>query len=302
VTVNWTRVAVYYGATFVLTHTLSLTYLLVCGAWDSPQSFAVANVVMLCPAVVAIGLQRIAGEPIATPLALRFRPSWWFLAAWLLPPLLMVAALAVSLLLPGARYAGDMGGLPASMDSFRQQVRGLGIAPPTAMLLIGLALGPTLSAIGGLGEEIGWRGFLYKELAPLGFWRCSWVTGVLWALWHVPLFFEGYGDRQHPVASGLGMAAFAVLLAPILAGVRRASGSVVACGILHGTLSSTRLFAVAFVRDAEPWAEAAVPAVLLLVDVALFAFGRRWWSVAPQRPITAPGDARTRREPGWRAT
>ena len=65
------------------------------------------------------------------------------------------------------------------MDSFRQQVVGTGIPPLAGMFLIGLALGPTLNAVGALGEEIGWRGFLYKELAPLGFWRCSLVTGGL---------------------------------------------------------------------------------------------------------------------------
>jgi membrane protease YdiL (CAAX protease family) len=59
------------------------------------------------------------------------------------------------------------------MSAFRQQVIAIGIPPLAGMLLIGLALGPTLNAVGALGEEIGWRGFLYKELAPLGFWRCS---------------------------------------------------------------------------------------------------------------------------------
>jgi membrane protease YdiL (CAAX protease family) len=125
------------------------------------------------------------------PFGLRFRPNGWFAFAWLFPLLLMLLVLGVSLLLPDARYAGDMSGLPPEMDSFRQQVLSLGVAPIIGTLSPGLLLGTTLNAVGGLGEEIGWRGFLYKELLPLGSWRCSLVTGTLWALWHVPLFFEG---------------------------------------------------------------------------------------------------------------
>jgi membrane protease YdiL (CAAX protease family) len=224
----------------------------------------VANAFMLVPAVVAVGLQRfVYREPILGPLALRFRPTRWFAVAWLFPPVVMLLALGVSLLLPGAVYTRDMGGLPPEMDAFRAQVSSLGVAPIAGMLAIGLVLGPTLNAVGGLGEEIGWRGFVFKELEPLGFWRCSLVTGGLWAAWHVPLLLEGYGDRQHPVASALGMLAFLILLAPILHLVRARSRSVVACGILHGTMSSTRLLSVAFVRDAGPWANMAIPVVLL---------------------------------------
>ena len=184
------------------------------------------------PGAVALTLQRLVyREPIVEPFGLHFRPNRWFLFVWLLPLFVMVTALALSLLLPGAVFAPDMTGLPVEMSAFKQQVIAIGIPPLAGMLLIGLALGPTLNAVGALGEEIGWRGFLYKELAPLGFWRCSLVTGVLWALWHYPLFFEGYGDREHPVAGGLGMIAFALLLAPILQLVRAQSASVVACAI-----------------------------------------------------------------------
>jgi hypothetical protein len=98
------------------------------------------------------------------------------------------------------------------------------------------------------------------------------ITGTLWACWHVPLFLEGYGDSRHAAASALGMLAFVFLLAPILHLFRRRSGSVIACGILHGTMSSTRLISVGFVRDAGLWSHAAIPVVLLLGNLALLAF------------------------------
>ena len=204
-----------------MTHALPLGYVWAGGSLGSPSSFAVANALMLCLGAVALTLQRLVfRQPNVEPFGLHFRPNRWFLFGWLFPPLVMVTALAFSLLLPGAVFAPDMAGLPVEMSSFKQQVVAIGIPPLAGVLLIGLALGPTLNAVGALGEEIGWRGFLFKELAPLGFWRCSLLTGGLWALWHVPLFFEGYGDRQHPIAGGLGMIAFAIVLAPILQLVR----------------------------------------------------------------------------------
>jgi hypothetical protein len=37
----------------------------------------------------------------------------------------------------------------------------------------GLIAGATINAVAGFGEELGWRGFLYRELSFLGFWKSS---------------------------------------------------------------------------------------------------------------------------------
>ena len=280
---NWGKVWLFYAATFVVTHGASMAYVLAGGSWGDPASYVVANALMLCPGMVAVLLQYLVfREPVAAPLGLRFRPNAWFLFAWFLPPFVMYAALGLSLLLPGATFAADMSGLPPEMDAFRTQVASLGMPPLLGMLGVGLVLGPSLNAVGGLGEELGWRGLLFAELSPLGFWKCSAITGSLWAFWHVPLLFEGgYGDREHPIANAMGTLAFAALAAPILHLVRARSGSVVACGIFHGTMSSTRLLSVAFVRNAGPWANAAIPVALLVVSAAISRIFAREASVAP---------------------
>jgi uncharacterized protein len=44
---------------------------------------------------------------------------------------------------------------------------------------------------GAVGEELGWRGFLLSRLGPrAGMLRAAWIIGLLWALWHVPAFFD----------------------------------------------------------------------------------------------------------------
>ena len=54
---------------------------------------------------------------------------------------------------------------------------------------------------GPLGEELGWRGFLLAELqqywSPL---KSATAIGVIWFLWHVPLFYAPFGT----LVSGMG--------------------------------------------------------------------------------------------------
>jgi uncharacterized protein len=274
VRVHWKKVVTYYIATLGVTHGLSFSYVALGGVWGTPGSYAVANALMLCPGAVALVLQRwVYHEPIRASLGLRFRPNRWFSVAWLLPPGLVLAALGLNLLLPGARYSPDLGGLPPAMASLRQQVRAVPAAPMATMLASGLMLGPTLNAIGGLGEELGWRGLLQKELGPLGFWRSSALIGLLWALWHVPTFLAGYGGPDQWLGL-MAMVAEVLSLAPILSYLRVRSGSVVACAILHGTLGSSRLVMVGFVEDAGALAKFTLPLVEAALCLTLYAYLR----------------------------
>lgn len=64
----------------------------------------------------------------------------------------------------------------------------------TALQHIPLAIanfGLVLLVGGPLGEEFGWRGYLTPALAARLDWRAaSLVVGVIWGVWHMPLFFS----------------------------------------------------------------------------------------------------------------
>lgn len=266
----WRSAISWFLATFVLTHLLTGAYLVAGGSWSSPSSFVVANALMLCPGAVAVGACVLRRRPVAATLGVRLRPNPWFVTAWLMPPLIAFGALGVALLLPDARFAPALEGLPPEMEPLRAQIAAMPGPTWFAALGLGLVLGPTLNVVGALGEELGWRGYLFEELRPLGFVRGALVTGALWTLWHVPLLFEGYGDRAHPIANAFGLLAFAALLAPVLHHLRERSGSVIACAVFHGTMSSSRFIAVGFVRDAGPLANGALPLVLLVANLVVF--------------------------------
>jgi len=266
------RVASYYGCTFLLTHALAAGYLLCGGSWRRLDSFAFANLVMLVPGLVAAGTARwLYREPVLRVLGLSLRFNRWLLVAWLLPLLLSGAALLLGLALPGTAYSVSLAGLSTRFDLSAEQMAGLApaigsLAPIWTLVAQGLILGPSLSALAGLGEEAGWRGLLHSELRGLGFWRESWTVGLLWGVWHLPLVFEGYGFPNHPIAGAGLLLAFTLLAAPLYTFVRLRTGSTLGCAVFHGSFAASMLLTFAPVTGGNELTVGllAVPGVLIL--------------------------------------
>jgi uncharacterized protein len=109
---------------------------------------------------------------------LNWRVGWrWFAFAFLLPPVVMLLALAIHRALGGVMPAWPAAGqLPLVIANF-----GL-------VLVVG----------GPLGEEFGWRGYAMPAIADkLGWRRASLIIGVIWGLWHLPLFFMASTAQSH---------------------------------------------------------------------------------------------------------
>lgn len=58
-------------------------------------------------------------------------------------------------------------------------------------------VGAFLNIIATLGEEIGWRGYLYPQLEKkMAFIKAALLTGFIWAIWHLPgLLMTDYGNN-----------------------------------------------------------------------------------------------------------
>ena len=284
------RVALYYAITFLLTHGLSVGYLLCGGSFRRLDSFLFANVAMLVPGLVAACLTRfVFREPVVRTLGLSLRFNRWFLFAWWVPPLLSLATLLVGLSQPGTSYSAQLAGLSARFELSAEQLRSLApqigsLSPIASLLVQGLILGPTLSAITGLGEEAGWRGLLHHELNELGFWRESWLVGLLWGVWHLPLVFEGYGFPNHPIAGACVLLAFTLLAAPLYTFVRIVADSTLACAIFHGSFGASMLLTFAPVAGGS---ELTV-GLLALPGVLVMAFANVALACLPARYRAAP--------------
>lgn len=86
-----------------------------------------------------------------------------------------------------------------------------------------------------LGEEIGWRGFLAPRLIrKLGFAGGSLLTGLIWAMWHVPLIlvggYNGGGDPRLEIPSFIVMV---VSMSAALSWLRLKAQSLWPCVTMH---------------------------------------------------------------------
>jgi membrane protease YdiL (CAAX protease family) len=89
------------------------------------------------------------------------------------------------------------------------------------------------------GEELGWRGYALPRLAnQMGFACASIVIGVVWALWHLPIFFIAGADKygqSFPVWA-LGVVAVSVAVTFVYAGTR---GSLLLTMLMHAAANNT---------------------------------------------------------------
>lgn len=102
------------------------------------------------------------------------------------------------------------------------------IAAVLEYLCVVATVGVFQSAVSVLGEEIGWRGFLVPELFKLeSFTRTALASGLLWALWTLPLMI--LTQQQHGALDWFTIGCRTVMMIAIavaLAWLRLRSGTV----------------------------------------------------------------------------
>ena len=243
---------------------------------------------MFIPMIVAIVVQKlIYKEPVKGPLGISFKLNRWFIIAWLLPPIVAFATMGISLLFPGVQYSPEMAGMmelfkdtltPEQLQQMESETAALSVHPIWIGLLQGLIAGVTVNAVAGFGEELGWRGFLQKELGFLGFWKSSALIGLVWGVWHAPIILQGHNYPQHPVAGVFMMIVFTLLISPIFSYIRLRAKSVIAAAIAHGTLNGTAGLAIMVLKGGNDLTVGVTGLagfiVLFLVNIGIFMHNR----------------------------
>lgn len=131
---------------------------------------------VFAPAIVALALSALEEGRAGTSALLaqlgrwEVRPQWYLFAVTYLAIVKVAVAVAIRVVTGAWPRFGD--------------------TPFVVMVLAVIA-----STLPQAGEELGWRGFALPRLAPiLGLPGASILLGMLWAAWHLPLFFVMQGD------------------------------------------------------------------------------------------------------------
>lgn len=241
----------------------------------------VTVLIMWAPAIATIVVQLYHGEPIRGKCGLRRgRPGWIFLA-WVAPVAFVAATIAIGTALPGVTVTTDFGGFLLELGLTQEQadaaVAELESFPgPPAVVLItqGLIAGLTINALAALGEELGWRGLLLAELSPLGFWKLSGITGIIWGIWHAPVILQGHNFPDAPIAGILVMTVATVTLSPVYTYLTVRANSVLAATFFHGSFNGMGALALVYLTGAgnllvSPVGIAGVGAALVAIILCL---------------------------------
>lgn len=150
-------------------------------------------------------------------------------------------------------------------------------------LLIQRFLAVALISIGpgffcAFGEELGWRGYLLPRLMQAGWPSPLLLTGIVWGVWHFPLFvLTGYAHRK--VALSLFMFTLLTALFGVFIGwLRLASGSVFVATMAHTSFNAfvQSFFGASFVGNGA-WFLIGDYGILTLIGYGALA-GWLYWS------------------------
>ena len=104
----------------------------------------------------------------------------------------------------------------------------------TASFILMATLGTGVGCLSAFGEELGWRGYMLTRLITAGVPKPVFMSGLIWAFWHVPLILSGqYASGPQPWLSAILFVIGVVATGYLTAYLRLQSGSVWPAVITH---------------------------------------------------------------------
>ncbi|HMF92270.1 MAG TPA: type II CAAX endopeptidase family protein [Candidatus Angelobacter sp.] len=252
---------------FLLTYAVTWTVFIVVGAITAhaaaagrPPAGLLALMVLpgvFAPAIVAIALTAWAEGRDGVAALLRPLFRWRVGFGWYVFAIGFMAAIKLTVALVLRVATG-------SWPRFGQEAWYIMLAATIFSTVVG----------GQAGEEIGWRGYALPGLAArFGLGRASVLLGVIWATWHLPLFFIPGADLlgQSFAVYLLQVTALSVVFAWLY---WRTQGSLLLTMLLHAAINNTKDVVPSAVQNATH------PFTLSASRVAWLTVGLLWIAAA----------------------
>ncbi|PWH05449.1 CPBP family intramembrane metalloprotease domain-containing protein [Brachybacterium endophyticum] len=280
--VPWKRVGLFILISYAILALFALPFWFLSDGISSPLFTPVIAVGMWAPAIASLilakGVERTSWR---TRVGLRFRGRWRSIVVWSLIAVVAVVVVhalsAVIMVLRGV--PGDLTGRTWIEMGTRQVSDMAGTdVPAIAFVLVALVsslLGLVITFVAALGEEIGWRGWLWPALRPLGRVRAMLVMGAIWGLWHLPIMLIGYnyGGVARYIAIPMFILPCIALSLLFCALTDRAGGNPIPAAWAHSAVNSLGATVLGFVSTAGTGAaiDPLIDTVLGVVGIALVA-------------------------------
>lgn len=127
--------------------------------------------------------------------------------------------------------------------------------------------------IGGGLEEAGWRYITFPELdKKFGFTLAALITGIIWAFWHLPLFYIP-GVNQYG-KNFVGFTIMVIGLSFMLGAIRKVTGSVWLCVLGHMIVNSI-MESYRYDVYGNMFASLATTLILIVVSIILVYVSRK---------------------------
>ena len=187
-----------------------------------PELNGVIALLMLVPTFASVVARLVLKEGFAD-VSFRFggRRGWNAIG------LSLVFPVVIGIIAYGIAWVTGLAGFVLSLKG--------GLMTVFALFVIGVIVSFVVSS----GEEIGWRGYMLTRLIDAGVPHPVLASGLIWALWHVPVVLAGgYAAGPSPLLSAalliIGITSFGYVIARL----RLETGSVWPAVVLHTAWNS----------------------------------------------------------------
>jgi membrane protease YdiL (CAAX protease family) len=238
------------------------------GIPNNSQPFNVLLTLLYFPApgIAALVLGYFDKQPLSTYInwsAINWRRFLWLPLIFLV---FIISSLLVVYLLGNVLGMTDMGILEWSEGSVQYRLAQFSGGKPNyskpiplgaLWLFLGgmgsvILAGLTINALKSFMEELGWRGYLYKQVQHWGLLKSSTFIGLINGIWFMPLIALGFNFPDKPFA-GMGlMLVFCIISSLLLVGVREYTQSVLGSTLLAGMIKGCAMLFFVYVVGGTP--------------------------------------------------
>lgn len=271
------RVIIYTILTFLLVWGVMIPYLICGGKYNSKAMELMLIYSMLCPALSVIITRKITNEgydmtgPKSMKLGIDLRNKKWifYILAFILP----IVYFDLGELIYYAIF-------PKTLDF--SQLNNLGIPKELLFLLpLSVIASTFIFSFGALGEEIGWRGYLYPKLEEIfGTTKAVIIGGIIWGVWHYPAIYAGHNFGHdyigEPWTGFIVFTIFTIVVGAILYYFTKCTDSVWVAAFMHAAnnaFSSATILGLAYSDKKISGLALESPLRLLIISIPVIILG-----------------------------